>query len=61
MYKNYNKRMTIRDNSNVQSLDYEESKLGSTNIANSCAHTLTDCKIIRNPFNENNVATIKSK
>ena len=61
MFKNYNKWITIRDKGNVQSHDQDDSKLDSTNIANSGAHTLTDCKIIRNPFNKNNVATIKSK
>ena len=40
-YKYYNKRITTRDNSNVQSHDKEESKLNSTITANSGAHTLT--------------------
>ena len=39
-YKCYNKRITTRDNGNVQSHDQEESKLNSTNNANSGAHTL---------------------
>ena len=40
-YKYYNKRITTRDNGNVQSHDQEESKLNSTITANSAAHTLT--------------------
>ena len=40
-YKYYNKRITTRDNGNVQSHDKEESKLNSTITANSGAHTLT--------------------
>ena len=40
-YKYCNKRITIRDNSNVQSHDKEESKLNSTITANSGAHALT--------------------
>ena len=44
-YKYYNKRITTPDNGkshdNVQSHDKEESKLNSTIIANSGAHTLT--------------------
>ena len=40
-YKYNNKRITTRDNGNVQSHDQEESKLNSTITANSCAHTLT--------------------
>ena len=40
-YKYNNKRITTRDNSNVQSHDKEESKLNSTITANSGAHTLT--------------------
>ena len=39
-YKYY-KRITTRDNGNVQSHDKEESKLSSTITANSVAHTLT--------------------
>ena len=37
----YIKRITTRDNVNVQSHDKEESKLNSTITANSGAHTLT--------------------
>ena len=40
-YKYYNKRITTRDNGNVQSHDKEESKLNSIITANSGAHTLT--------------------
>ena len=40
-YKYYNKRITTRDNGNVQSHDQEERKLNSTITANSRAHTLT--------------------
>ena len=40
-YKYYNKRITTRDNSKVQSHDKEESKLNRTITANSGAHTLT--------------------
>ena len=60
-YKYYNKPITIRDNGNVQSHDQGESKLSSTINANSGAHALTHDKIIKSPFNKNNVATIKSK
>ena len=38
-YKYYNKRITNRDNGNVQSHDKEEGKLNSTITANSGAHT----------------------
>ena len=40
-YKPYNKRITIRDNGNVQSHGQEESKLKSTISSSSGAHTLT--------------------
>ena len=46
-YKYYNKRITTRDNGNVQSHDQEESKLNSTINANSGAHTLTHDKMIK--------------
>ena len=46
-YKYYNKRITTRDNGNVQSHDKEESKLNSTITANSGAHTLTHDQIIK--------------
>ena len=42
-YKYY-KRITTRDNGNVQSHDKEESKLNSTITANSGAHTLAMTK-----------------
>ena len=38
-YKYYNKRITTRDNGNVQSHHKEESKLNSTITTNSGAHT----------------------
>ena len=57
----YNKRVTTRNNSNVQSHDQEESRLNSTINANSGAHTLTHNKIIKNSFNKNSFATIKNK
>ena len=44
-YKYYNKRITIRDNGNVQFHDQEESKLSSIITANSGAHTLTHDQI----------------
>ena len=46
-YKDYNERITTRDNGNVQSHDKEESKLNSTINANSGAHTLTHDQIIK--------------
>ena len=46
-YKDYNKRITTRDNGNVQSHDQEESKLNSTIKANSGAHTLTHEQIMK--------------
>ena len=45
--KYYNKRITTRDNGNVQSHDKEESKLYSTITANSGVHTLTHDQIIK--------------
>ena len=57
----YNKRVTTRNNSNVQSHDQEESRLNSTINANSGAHTLTHNKVIKNSFNKNSFATIKNK
>ena len=53
--------ITTGDSGNVQSHDQEEGKLNSSINANSGAHTLTNDKIIKSPFNKNNVATIKSK
>ena len=60
-YKYYNQQITTRDNGNVQYHDQEENKLNSATDANSGSHTLTDDKIIKSPFNKNNVATIKRK
>ena len=54
-------RITTQDNGNVQSHDQVESKFKSTINANSNADTLTHDKIIKSPFNKNNVATIKRK
>ena len=59
-YKYYNKRITTRDNGHVQSHDQEESELDSTINANSGVHTLTHNKIIKSPFNKNNVTIIIS-
>ena len=44
-YNYYSNQLTAHDNGNVQSHDEEESKLSSTNSANSSAHTLTHDKI----------------
>ena len=61
-YKNYNKRLITRDNSNVQSHDQEESKLNSTINAICGAHTLTShLTQQKNSFSKSNVATMKSK
>ena len=46
--------MITGDNDIVQYHDEEGKKL------NSGAHALTLCKIIKSPFNKNNVTTIKS-
>ena len=45
--KYYNKRITTRDNVNVQSHDQEENKLNSTLNANYGAHALTHGRIIK--------------
>ena len=45
--KYYNKRITTRDNVNVQFLEHEESKLNSTINVNKDAHTLTHGIIIK--------------
>ena len=45
-YKHCNKRITIRDNDNVQFHDQEESKLNSTINVNKGTDTLTHGKII---------------
>ena len=60
-HKYYNKQITTRNNGNSQSPEQEESKLNSTINANSGAHTPTDDKTIKSPFNKNNIATTKSK
>ena len=53
------KRITTSDNGNVQSHDQGKTKLNSTINANSGAHTPTHDKIIKCPFNKNNLATIQ--
>ena len=58
-HKYCNKQIITRDNVNVQSHDQEESKFNSSIIANSGAHTPAYDKIIKSPFNKNNLATIK--
>ena len=58
--KYFNKRITTRDNGNVQSNDQEESNLNSSIKANSAPHTFKHKNIIKSPFNKNNVATTKS-
>ena len=47
IYKDYNERITTRDNGNVQSHDKEESKSNSTISASSGAHTLTHDQVIK--------------
>ena len=59
--KYYNKRITTRDNDNVESHDQEESKLNNTINANTGSRRLTHDKIIKIPFKKINIATIKSK
>ena len=54
-------RITTRSNDNVQSHDQEISQWSSTNNVSSGVHTCTNDKIIKSPFNKNNVSTIKSK
>ena len=46
-YKYYKKRITTRDNGNVQPHDQKESKLNDTINANSGGHALTYDKIIK--------------
>ena len=60
-YIYYNKQITTRDNSIIQSHDQGESKLSSTINTNSDVHTITHDKIIKSPLNKNNIATIKNK
>ena len=45
--KDYNKRITTRDNGNVQFHNKEESKQNSTISANSGGHTLTHDQIMK--------------
>ena len=52
--------MTTRDHGNVQSRDQEESKLNSKIYANIGAHIIIHDKIIKTPFNKNNVETIET-
>ena len=60
-YKYYNKRITTRDNGNVQFHDQDEGRLNNTITANSGAHTPTHDQIIKeSQFNKNNLATIKT-
>ena len=47
-FKDYNKRITNRDNGTVQSHNQKESKLNSTINTNSGAHTFTHDQIIKN-------------
>ena len=47
-YKYYNKRVTTRDNGNVEFHDKEEIKMNSTIAANGGAHTLTHDQITKN-------------
>ena len=58
-YKYYNKRIKTYDNGNVHSHDQEESKLNSTNNANSGAHTLTHDRIMENSFKANKLKANK--
>ena len=51
-----------RDNGNIQCYDEEERKLKQYHYDEQWhTHTLTDQKIIKGPFDKNNVATIKNK
>ena len=60
-FKYYDKWIKTLDKGNVPSHDQEESKLGITINANSGVDALRHDKIIKSPFNKNNVATMKSK
>ena len=60
-YKYYNMQITTLNNGNNQSPGQEESKFNSTINANSGAHTLRDDRIIKSPFNMNNITTVRSK
>ena len=59
--KYYNKRIKTLDKGNVPFHDQKERKLGITIDANSGVDALRHDKIIKSPFNKNNVATMKSK
>ena len=54
-------QITTLNNGNNQSPGQEESKFNSTINANSGAHTLRDDRIIKSPFNMNNITTVRSK
>ena len=58
-YKYYNKRIKTYDNGNVHSHDQEESKLNSTNNANSGVHTLTHDRIMESSFKANKLKANK--
>ena len=60
-YKYYNEKITTQGDCNVPSHGQEESKLSSTINATSGGHTLRSDKIIKRPFNKNNVATVKNQ
>ena len=60
-YKYYNKQIPIRDDGNNWFHDSQKSKFSSTINVKSGAHTLTDVKIIKSPFNKNNTVIIKNK
>ena len=55
------KRISTLDNGNVQFHNKEKSKLNSIINGNSDAYTLTHIKILKSPFNKNNVVTTKNK
>ena len=57
--ENSKKRITTRDNDNVQFHDKRKSKMNSTITTNSGAHTLTPNNK-KSPYNKDNVATIKT-
>ena len=56
----YDKKIKTRDYGNVQSHGQKESKLNST-INTSGGHMFTHGKILKSPFNKDNVLSIKSK
>ena len=57
--KYYNKQTTTRGNDNAPSHEQEVSELDSTIITNSGVHKPVDDKIIKTPFNKNNVASFE--